>query len=96
MRHCQLGAIRELGITDPAACIRAAPTSPEAYYQEIGRAGRDRISSEAELFFCDIESAVTNRLLDPGLSQQEARQVYQAFTARDPLWWQSTETKVLK
>ncbi len=61
-----------------------APTSPEAYYQEIGRAGRDRIPSEAELFFCDIESAVTNKLLDPGLSQQEARQVYQEFKQKDP------------
>ncbi len=61
----------------------APPTSPESYYQEIGRAGRDRIPSEAELFFCDIESDVTNRLLDPGLSQQEARQVYQDFIAKD-------------
>ncbi|MBK9440570.1 MAG: ATP-dependent DNA helicase RecQ [Comamonadaceae bacterium] len=42
-----------------------APTSPEAYYQEIGRAGRDRIPSEAELLFCDIQPDVTNRLLDP-------------------------------
>jgi len=35
------------------------------------------------LFFCDIESDVTNRLLDPGLSQQDAKQVYQNYTSKN-------------
>lgn len=61
-----------------------APTSPEAFYQEIGRAGRDRQTSEAELLFCDIEPDKTNRLLDPGLGHEEVMEAHKTFTKDDP------------
>lgn len=61
-----------------------APTSPEAFYQEIGRAGRDRQPSEAELLFCDIEPEVTNHILDPGLGHEEVMRAYQDAVANDP------------
>src|SRR3546814_16764974 len=61
-----------------------APTSPEAFYQEVGRAGRDRKSSEAELLFCDIQHAVTNRILDPSLSHKEVMAAYREITKEDP------------
>lgn len=60
-----------------------SPTSPEAFYQEIGRAGRDRQSSEAELLFCDIQPHVTNRILDPGLTHDEVMTSYQEAVAED-------------
>lgn len=60
-----------------------SPTSPEAFYQEIGRAGRDRQASEAELMFCDINPEVTNRLLDPGLDHEEVMETYEKFVEKD-------------
>ena len=61
-----------------------APTSPEAFYQEIGRAGRDRQPSRAELLFCDIRPETTNRILDPGRNHQEVLDLYREATEKDP------------
>lgn len=61
-----------------------APTSPEAFYQEIGRAGRDRQASEAELLFCDIRPEVTNRILDPGRKHEEVMEEYRKVIEKDP------------
>lgn len=56
-----------------------SPQSPEAYYQEVGRAGRDKAPSEAVLLFSDEFPEVTDAILDPGASIEEARQAYQSF-----------------
>lgn len=61
-----------------------APTSPEAFYQEIGRAGRNRQASEAELLFCDIKPEATNRILDPGRRHEEVMDEYRKATEADP------------
>ena len=61
-----------------------APTSPEAFYQEIGRAGRDRQPAQAELLFCDIHPDTTNRILDPSRSHQEVMDLYREATEKDP------------
>jgi ATP-dependent DNA helicase RecQ len=61
-----------------------APTSPEAFYQEVGRAGRDRQPSHAELLFCDIQPEVTNRILDPGQSHEDVMALYRKATEKDP------------
>uniref|UniRef100_UPI0035324E6C DEAD/DEAH box helicase n=1 Tax=Cupriavidus sp. WGlv3 TaxID=2919924 RepID=UPI0035324E6C len=58
------------------------PQSPEAYYQEVGRAGRDKRASNAVLFFSDEDPGITDRILDPGASIAEARKIYNEFVAR--------------
>lgn len=49
------------------------PASLEAFYQEAGRAGRDRNTSHCIIIFSDDNSANANRYLDINLSAQDLR-----------------------
>ncbi|MBP7662503.1 MAG: DEAD/DEAH box helicase [Shewanella sp.] len=76
-----------MGIDKPA--IRQVihyicPPSPEAYYQEVGRAGRDKQQSEALLLFSDEYSDIVDKLLDPGIGVEEAHSIYQQFNIEHP------------
>lgn len=59
------------------------PASPEAYYQEVGRAGRDGRDSFAIMFFSDEEKDVTDSILSPERTIEEARAEFDAFQARN-------------
>lgn len=61
-----------------------SPTSPEAYYQEIGRAGRDRKPSEAVLLFCDNDPRITDDLLNPEHNHEQAQEIYRKYTKDNP------------
>jgi len=54
-----------------------APQSPEAYYQEVGRAARDRKLAAAHLLFCDQSSQTTDIILSPSTDIDTARKSYQ-------------------
>lgn len=54
-----------------------APQSPEAYYQEVGRAARDRKPAEAHLLFCDQSAKTTDIILSPSTDIDTARKAYQ-------------------
>ena len=59
------------------------PQSPEAYYQEVGRAGRDKNPSTAVLLFSDEDADVTDKILDPGVDINEAKAVYEEYTKKN-------------
>lgn len=54
-----------------------APQSPEAYYQEVGRAARDRQPAGAHLLFSDQDASTTDLVLSPDTTIEEARTAHQ-------------------
>lgn len=73
-----------------------SPMSPEAYYQEVGRAGRDGLPATATLLFSDENSATTNRILDPGLDIEEAALISSATKGQSQGDFLSTFWKMAK
>ena len=57
------------------------PASLEAFYQEAGRAGRDRRKAVCTVVFTEFDEERTDRLLDPSLSLDEVRQRYKENTS---------------
>lgn len=53
-----------------------APQSPEAYYQEVGRAGRDRKASAAYLLFNDANPTMTDDVFSPATDITRAKTIY--------------------
>ncbi|WP_123957925.1 helicase-related protein [Cupriavidus necator] len=53
-----------------------APQSPEAYYQEVGRAARDRAPAEAVMLISDEAAELTDSILSPSTSIEDARKQY--------------------
>ena len=52
------------------------PSSLEAFYQEAGRAGRDRRNALCTVVFTEFDGDRTDRLLDPSLSLDQLRERY--------------------
>ncbi len=52
------------------------PSSIEAFYQEAGRAGRDRRKSFCGIIFSEFSEERTNSLLDPSKSIEQIREEY--------------------
>jgi ATP-dependent DNA helicase RecQ len=54
-----------------------APSSPEAYYQEVGRAARDREPAEALLLFSDEQASDVDQILSPETDIDSAKHLYE-------------------
>ena len=61
------------------------PQSPEAYYQEVGRAARDGESAEAVMLFSDEEAATTDKVLSPETEIDDARKLYDSLRKGMPV-----------
>jgi ATP-dependent DNA helicase RecQ len=59
------------------------PGSIEGYYQEVGRAGRDRQRAECGLVLVEYDEARARRLLSEDVNLEEARSVYEAVNRND-------------
>lgn len=59
------------------------PGSLEAYYQEAGRAGRDRDRAHCAIIFNEFDEDRSNKLLDPDLDLSELKTVYNQLSNRN-------------
>lgn len=56
-----------------------SPQSPEAYYQEVGRAARDREPATAVMLFSDEKADITDTVLSPETDIVEARKLHESL-----------------
>jgi ATP-dependent DNA helicase RecQ len=57
-----------------------APASPEAYYQEVGRAARDGEPARAVLLFSDEASELADKVLSPSATIDDAQAAYKSVS----------------
>jgi len=57
-----------------------APASPEAYYQEVGRAARDGEPARAVLLFSDEASELADKVLSPSATIDDAQTAYKSVS----------------
>ncbi|WP_167081427.1 RecQ family ATP-dependent DNA helicase [Massilia aquatica] len=62
-----------------------SPQSPEAYYQEVGRAARDREPATAVMLFSDERAEITDTILSPETDISEARKLHQSLPRGMPV-----------
>lgn len=62
-----------------------SPQSPEAYYQEVGRAARDREPAVAVMLFSDEASETTDKVLSPETEIDEARKIHASLKRGVPV-----------
>lgn len=62
-----------------------SPQSPEAYYQEIGRAARDREPALAVMLFSDEAAETTDKVLSPETEIDEARKLHDSLKRGVPV-----------
>ncbi|MEC7929174.1 MAG: RecQ family ATP-dependent DNA helicase [Pseudomonadota bacterium] len=55
------------------------PSSLEMFYQEAGRAGRNRKDAHCGIVFTEYSEKRTNQLLNPAISLEELRSLYRQF-----------------
>lgn len=76
-----------MGIDKPSvrAVIHVSPpSSPEAYYQEVGRAARDRRPAKAVLLFSDESPEIADQILSPDADIVLANETYDRYAQSNP------------